>query len=553
MQPNLRTTLALLLLAALPHLPSLFDPLFADDYLHIERTADLRSGDLRRALQSWVLRADDAAAWWTPPDLAIQYLRPLVSASFLLDHSVSGLHPFGYHLTNLVLHLLATLVCWGLALRVLGSGLSAWAAAAMFGLHPAHTEAVSWVSGRTDLLVGLLYGASALCLLPDRIRRPPGPARLGLGTALFLAALLAKEMAVTLPVVVLLASLLLSCEARLVRRLAAPAVCAAVAGLYFAARWYLLGGLQPPPHPFAHSPGDPDFLPQMVLAPLLYLADLVLFVPPDPVVTAPFWLSHPVLLSVLAGVSLLALAGSIRAVQDRSTRLFALGWTALTLLPVLPVSVGERFLYLPSMGYCLLIGAKLPRVSQQLDRAARRGAASVALVVLLVALAKALVFSSLATHSRRAIDDALAEIDRDPSASLVLVADLPAASALAFPHALRLERPDRHLEVEVLSISSQFLGGSETPPARIEQPMPDRLLIRAAGDGYLGSYIERAYLGQRPFPRVGEQFDRPSLSVRVLEMEGPRLRAFEVRLLRPPREVLLLQGSGFGLRRASPA
>src|SRR5438874_11348725 len=78
-----RLAIALLLcLSALPFVPSLFDPLFSDDYLHIERLHVLAQGSFLGFLRSWVLRADDMGAWWTPRDLAIPYFRPLCTLSF---------------------------------------------------------------------------------------------------------------------------------------------------------------------------------------------------------------------------------------------------------------------------------------------------------------------------------------------------------------------------------------------------------------------------------------------------------------------------------------
>ena len=547
--PPLRALLALLVLSALPHLPSLFDPLFADDYLHIERTADLRSGSPGQALRSWVLRAEDAAAWWTQPDLKIEYFRPLVSVSFLLDHAIWGLRAFGYHATNLVLHLVATLLCWGLAVRFLGPGFSAWAAAVLFGIFPAHTEAIAWVSGRTDLLGAVFFAAALLCLAPPSRRAPAGAFTLLCGAGLAFLALLAKEMAVTLPAVVLLAGLCVRSPAPVSRRLLPAGIAAAVTLGYLLLRLAVLGGFQAPPHPFAHAPGDPDFLQHLLLSPILYAADLVLFVPPDPVVTYPFWLGHPVLLGALALLTGLTLAGSIRAVPDARVRLIALGWTVVTLLPVLPVSVGERFVYLPSMGYCLLVAGRLPRTTAELGRQERRGVLGVGLLVLVVALVKALVFSALAGHSRQAIDDALAAIDRAPLRSIVLVADLPAASALAFPHALRLERPDRHLDIEVLSLAPDFLADTDGQATAIVRQADGSLVLRAPGDGFFGSYIEQAYLAQRPPFREGDSIQTPRISVSILKTKGSRVLEFQVRLQRPAEQVLLLQGHGFRLQR----
>ena len=101
------------------------------------------------------------------------------------------------------------------------------------------------------------------------------------------------------------------------------------------------------------------------------------------------------------------------------------------------------------------------------------------------------------------------EIDRCERCSLVLVADLPAASALAFPHALRLERPARGLDVEILSIAPQFLGSEERRSRLIRRTDTD-FELESGPEAYLDSYIERAFLGERQPLSPGETIDRPT-------------------------------------------
>jgi hypothetical protein len=394
-----------------------------------------------------------------------------------------------------------------------------------------------WISGRTDVLAALGYGTAVLCHLHSRPLRPRSTIWLGLCVLGFLLALAAKEMALTLPAVLLLHGGLFPAGESRLARLLPPALCAGIAVAYLLARTAFLGGFQPPPHPFAHGPGDPDMLQRLLSAPILYLADLVLFVPPDPVVTYPFWVRNPVLFLALAAVTAWTLVQSVRSVPDRRVWLYALGWTALTLLPVLLVSAAEHFLYLPSIGYCLLIGAKLRRPPGPLSSAERRGLWAVGLLVLAVTLAKTLAFGSLAARSRQSIDDTLAAVDDAPQASIVLVADLPAVSALGFAHALRLERPERGLHVEILSVAPHFLGLAGDFRSRIQRTSARTLLLDSSG--YLGSYIELAFLGRQPVPQPGQTFARTAYEVRGVE-------TLEVRLHRP-LQTLLLHGRGFRL------
>jgi hypothetical protein len=87
-----------------------------------------------------------------PPGPAGAYYRPLTALSHGLERHFFGSDPFGPHLVNLILHLLCVVLVFALALR---GGAGPWtssAAAALFGLFPRSTEAVTWISARSTLL-----------------------------------------------------------------------------------------------------------------------------------------------------------------------------------------------------------------------------------------------------------------------------------------------------------------------------------------------------------------------------------------------------------------
>ena len=167
--------------------------------------------------------------WFSPAEIEREgHYWPVVYTTFWLEHKLWGLDPLGYHVVNVLLHMANVLLLWWLlrCLRVPG----AWAAAAVFAVHPIHVESVAWVIGRKDLLSGLLYLASALCLIhsmdgfgnsrldsrnspvpnSDPVSRQSwwrwpldGVRRPGLylaALAFFAAAMLSKSVAVTLPV-----------------------------------------------------------------------------------------------------------------------------------------------------------------------------------------------------------------------------------------------------------------------------------------------------------------------------------------------------------------
>jgi hypothetical protein len=132
-------------------------------------------------------------------DAGHAYYRPVVSASFALDAGWSGVHPFGYHLTNLALFAVASVLAQAL-LRALGFGaVTAAAGALVFAVHPALAAAVAWIPGRNETLVAIGALASWLAFLRERER--PSWTTMGLHHGFFALALFTKESAVVLPLV----------------------------------------------------------------------------------------------------------------------------------------------------------------------------------------------------------------------------------------------------------------------------------------------------------------------------------------------------------------
>ena len=137
-------------------------------------------------------------------ELANTYYRPLVTLSYMLDHQVYGLRPWGYHLSNIVMHLAAVLLAYAVSRRVVGREYRGLAliAVAFFALHPTRTEAVCWISGRTDVMMSVFFLAALLLFW----RALSAGTRFGVQTIsawlCYLAAILCKEAAVALAVVV---------------------------------------------------------------------------------------------------------------------------------------------------------------------------------------------------------------------------------------------------------------------------------------------------------------------------------------------------------------
>jgi protein O-mannosyl-transferase len=134
--------------------------------------------------------------------------RPLVNLSYAIDYAAWGSGPFGFHLTSLLLHMLNVALLFVLAQRLVDDsreavqgryGVAAFGAAALFAVHPVMSEAVGYISGRSEVLCGSFFLAGLLC---GRRWLRGGRSRWAVLTiAAWMAALASKEVAAMLPLV----------------------------------------------------------------------------------------------------------------------------------------------------------------------------------------------------------------------------------------------------------------------------------------------------------------------------------------------------------------
>ena len=287
------------------------------------------------------------------------YYRPVVTLSLAAETHLFGGTPAAYHLMNVVYHLATALALVWAARRLLGSAMAAWLAGLAFALHPIHTESVAWVSGRTDVIATLFF-----CLAIGCYTRAPR-----IGSAWMLGALaaagasvLSKEPAIVLPAVLLAWEL---CRPQPARRQitvalgrVAPFVALALGALTL--RRLVLGAVAGPLV-------DADALPARLATGVTVLGRyLLLLVAPFPanpdyvLHRLATWTTWATLVSLAALIALVAAA----AMAWRWSRVPALlvAWLLLTagpstpLLPVGPVHMAERFLYLPSAAFAMALG-----------------------------------------------------------------------------------------------------------------------------------------------------------------------------------------------------
>lgn len=400
---------ALLATAAIAaYLPSTLSPFFLDDFVHLERSRQL---SLSALVESWVLRGDDLRAfWWVPSTAMVSYFRPVITFSFALDQRLWGIAPIGYHFTNLVFHLLATLLVYRIGLQLIHEKRVALPGSLLFLLHPIPGGAVQWISGRTDVIMACFYLFSFSSYLDLRLHRT-GTRWMAVPVILgFAMALLSKETALSLPLVLLAVEYLLVRRDQSIQPARGLAVAAAIAmvvmGGLFA--WFRLPGLLAAEFPIPYRfPLVAATVPDLLLQGLLYLSSCAFLFPILPFHNLEVWKHHP-LLVVVAGALLIFLSLTVvHRTHRRWTLAFLTSWFVLTLLPAGIFMMGQRFAYLPSVGFCLFFATVL--VDWNSDPAGNGSAFGLRRLVLpavlgiyaVTSLGQGILLRSLSDESRR--------------------------------------------------------------------------------------------------------------------------------------------------------
>jgi hypothetical protein len=278
------------------------------------------------------------------------FYRPLFTLSFALDYALWGTNPLGYILTNVLLHAASAALVALIALHLGGRWATGLLAGLLFALYPTHPFSMNYVGDRPDVLASALYLLALLAYLRYRGGRRRGYLLLALGA--FALALLAKEIAVSLPLVALIYDL----YRRTPWREVVPVACAfglVLAG-FFVLRYLNLGTLL---GGYGDMPADPgSIIPTFAR----YLG--LMLAPYNPNVLGMDY--SPTYLVTLVATGALVLALALKA-NLRDLALFLLAFV-VTFLPAVRLFMGwlDRFpgygrfeqnqhVYLPSAFFCV--------------------------------------------------------------------------------------------------------------------------------------------------------------------------------------------------------
>jgi len=328
------------------------DPLYVRDNLEVSQGLTWHGA-------LWAFTTGHSANW-----------HPLTWLSHMLDVEFFGASPGPQHVTNVLIHIINSLLLFGVLRRLTGNiGASAFVAA-LFAVHPMHVESVAWVSERKDVL-STMFALLTIWEYTGYVRRP-GAGRYLAVVALFAFALMSKPMVVTLPFVLLLLDVWPLQRVRLERgqsrvwaRLAreklpliALSVVASIVTIVVQARGGTVVSLET--FPFSVRAAN---------APVSYVAYLLSMVWPAGL--APFYPYPPLQVWVVIGSVLILAAVSFviaRAAPRRPYLLIGWLWYLGMLAPVIGViQVGEqsradRYSYLPLVGIFIIAAWGIPEL-----------------------------------------------------------------------------------------------------------------------------------------------------------------------------------------------
>lgn len=306
----------------------------------------------------WAFKGDGSIS-------ASNYYRPVFVLWMIINFALFGAVPFGWHLSSVAIHICACLLSFKL-LRQLGfsDGIS-FTIAALFAVHPARVENVSWISGSPDILLSLFFIASIVLVLQERVKG--NRFNYLASIVLYALALGTKEIAMLLFPIYFLAFRFREedplerpgVKTRDAISLTAPY--AILALIFFMVRLYVVGGVT---HPVEDAPTMFQAIISLPSVFLFYLRQVIvpLFLAENYPLRPENGITIGFLVSAVASLFIVVFAW--RLCRKSSVRQFGALLFILPLLPALYIGafpseqiVHDRYLYLPLLGFLIVVGS----------------------------------------------------------------------------------------------------------------------------------------------------------------------------------------------------
>ncbi|MBP9854060.1 MAG: tetratricopeptide repeat protein [Candidatus Omnitrophica bacterium] len=288
--------------------------------------------------------------------------RPVQTLTYMVDYSIWKLNPFGYHMTNIICHLLAAGLLYIFIFKIFSSNYLSFITAFLFVLHPTHTEAVTYISGRADPLSAVFMLASMIFYL--RSQEKEKMLNHVMMAVMYILGILSRENALMVPVFILV----YHAAIRLKINWRPMIIYASIAAFYIYLRVKeVIGGMG------LDEPVKTSILERIPGFFVAYLSYLKLMILPFNLhmeyLRPLFYMSDP---RAIAG-GILFLITILVAYFGKKNKLviFGLLWFLVGLFPVANVFVvvnaymAEHWLYIPSMGLFLVMAGAITKLSSK--------------------------------------------------------------------------------------------------------------------------------------------------------------------------------------------
>ncbi len=299
--------------------------------------------------------------------------RPVVTFSYFVDYALWQLKPWGYHLTNIIIHTINAYLVYFATYCLFRNRTTAFISCLLFSLHPIFSEAVNAISYREDLLSATFLLAAFILFVTyhQHPTRRSFVIRYPLSLLAYLLAMASKETAIVLPLLILSYEFILKRTSipnrrHLIRRLITNyAGYLVVGGFYLFLRFYLIHN----PGEWIEYPGNSVFVNFIMMTKVIgyYLKLLFIPAPLNADYVTPLTFS-PADVAFIVSAILLIITAILLVKKCRLSGIwtFSVIWFFVTLLPVLniiPINniMAERYLYIPGIGFSMLFSSVLTR------------------------------------------------------------------------------------------------------------------------------------------------------------------------------------------------
>jgi hypothetical protein len=289
---------------------------------------------------------------------------PLQLVSYVLDYSLWGFRPFGYHLQQIVLHALDAVLAFELTRRLFGRFWLAALAGLLFAVHPTHVESVAWVSARKDVLSALFLIPAVLFYLRARGERSLRAGPYAASVLFFTLAVLSKVNVVVMPLFLVLVDLAILRRPRRDGRWWMEVVGSKVPFLAVGLAVSVVNWIVEVKTTAAYARDPILYFVLKGRTAWDYLAHLTGVPRLNPIYdTPPISADVLSILGSLAGLLFLPALVWLGFRRKNRVLTFGAGWMFVMLLPAVffpvPTYLADRYLYLASLGFCWLIAALL--------------------------------------------------------------------------------------------------------------------------------------------------------------------------------------------------